>query len=167
LAVILETKINQQVLSLIKFDMKKRGLLAVMLIYVSISYGQKMNIEVNSKAKAYAIDSIEINAPSEKVYSLIAYINNWPNWLEGVTEVNLKGDIQEGTEFTWKAKGYKMKSRIHTIKNNLAIGWTGKMWWIKAVHNWRFKSDLNGKTKVIVQENFAGFCSSFMRNSLT
>ncbi len=33
-----------------------------MLVFVNISYGQKMNIEVDSKAKAYAIDSIEINA---------------------------------------------------------------------------------------------------------
>jgi uncharacterized membrane protein len=146
--------------------MKKRGLLAILLIYVCISYGQKMNIEVDTKTKAYAIDSIEINAPLEKVYSLIANINNWPNWFEGVTEVKLNGDIQEGTDFIWKAKGYKIKSKIHTVKINRAIGWTGKMWWIKAVHNWRFKSDQNGITKVIVQENFAGFCSSFMRNSL-
>jgi len=146
--------------------MKKSGLCAIMLIYVSITYGQKMNMEVDTKAKAYAIDSIEINAPAEKVYSLIANIKNWPNWFEGVTEVNVNGNIQEGTDFTWKAKGYKIKSKIHTIKTNTAIGWTGKMWWIDAVHNWRFKSDRNGKTKVIVQENFAGFCSSFMRNSL-
>ena len=146
--------------------MKKRGLLAIMWIYVTISYGQTMNIEVDSKAKAYAVDSIEINASVEKVYSLVSDIGNWPNWFEGVTEVKVNGNIQEGTYFTWKAKGYKIKSKIHTVNNNLAIGWTGKIWWIKAVHNWRFKSDQNGKTKVIVQENFAGFCSSFMKNSL-
>jgi uncharacterized membrane protein len=146
--------------------MKKRGILAIMLLYAGVSYGQKMNIEVDSKAKAYAIDSIEINAPLEKVYSLISNINSWPNWFEGVTEVKINGDIHEGTDFIWKAKGYKIKSKIHTIKTNSAIGWTGKMWWIKAVHNWRFLNNQNGKTKVIVQENFSGFCSSFMRNSL-
>ena len=146
--------------------MKKIGLLAVMFIFVSITYAQKMNIEVDSKAKAYAIDSIEINAPIEKVYLLIANIKNWPNWFDGVTEVNLTGNIQEGTVFIWKAKGYKIKSQIHTLNNNSAIGWTGKMWWIKAIHNWRFKSIQNGKTRVIVQENFKGFCSSFMKNSI-
>jgi uncharacterized membrane protein len=146
--------------------MKKSGLLGVMLIYGCISYGQKMNIEVNSHAKAYAIDSIEINAPVEKVYQLIADIHNWPDWFEGVTEVKINGNIQEGTDFIWKAKGYKIKSSIHTFKINAAIGWTGKMWWIKAVHNWRFKGLENGTTKVIVQENFAGFCSSMMSKSL-
>jgi hypothetical protein len=33
-----------------------------------------MNIEVDTAAKAYAADSLEINAPVEKVYSLIANI---------------------------------------------------------------------------------------------
>jgi uncharacterized membrane protein len=146
--------------------MKSIGYLAIMLIYTGISFGQSMNIEANPNAKAYATDSIEIHAPLEKVFSLVANINNWPDWFEGVTEVNVNGDIKEGTVFVWKAKGYKIKSKIHTIKNNQAIGWTGKMWWIKAVHNWRFKSDQNGNTKVIIQENFAGFCSSLMRKSL-
>lgn len=146
--------------------MKKIGLLTVVILYVGIINGQKMNIEANTKAKAYSTDSIEINAPVEKVFSLVADINNWPKWFEGVTEVKLDGNIHEGTNFTWKAKGYKIKSKIHTLKPNAAIGWTGKIWWINAVHNWRFKNIKNGKTLVTIQENFSGLGSSFMKNSL-
>jgi len=125
-----------------------------------------MNIEVNSKANAYAADSIEINASVDKVYSLIANIKNWPKWFDGVTEVSINGEPKEGSAYIWKAKGYKIKSKIHTIRPNSEIGWTGKIWWIKAVHNWEFESLPDGKTKVIVKESFEGFCSSLMKNML-
>jgi hypothetical protein len=100
--------------------MKKIKILLIAFIYTGAIYSQRMNIEVDSKAKAYAIDSIQINAPIDKVYTLIATIGDWP----------------------------------------------GKMWWIKAVHNWRFETMANSGTKVTVQESFDGFGSSLMKNSL-
>jgi uncharacterized membrane protein len=149
-----------------KLDMKKITLILIVLIYCGAIYGQKMNVEVNSKAKAYSIDSIQINASIDKVYSLIANINEWPKWFEGVTEVQINGNVEEGKGFIWKAKGYKIKSKIHTVLPNSDIGWTGSMWWIKATHNWHFESLPNGGTKVTVKECFEGFCSSMMKNSL-
>lgn len=146
--------------------MKKIKLIMIALIFVSAIHAQKMNVEVNSNAKAYSIDSIQINAPIDKVYSLIANINDWPKWFEGVTEVQIIGNAEEGKEFNWKAKGYKIKSKIHTVRHNSDIGWTGKMWWIKATHNWHFESVASGVTMVIVEECFEGFCSGMMKNSL-
>lgn len=147
--------------------MKKIKLLLIALIYIDTLYGgENMNIEVNTKAKAYAIDSIQINAPVEKVYSLIANINDWPQWFEGVTEVHMNGNAGEGKDFVWKAKGFKIKSKIHTFRPNSDIGWAGKMWWIEAVHNWHFESIPNGGTRVIVKESFDGLGSSFMKNSI-
>jgi uncharacterized membrane protein len=146
--------------------MKKINLLLIALFSGGIIYGQQMNVEVNPRAKAYSVDSIQINAPVDRVYSLIANITDWPKWFEGVTEVHMNGKAEEGKTFTWKAQGYKMKSKIHTVHVNCTIGWTGKMWWIKAVHNWYFESLPNGTTKVIVKESFGGFGSSLMNNSL-
>ena len=146
--------------------MKKIKLFLITLIYIGAIYGQEMNIEVNSMAKAYSIDSIQINAPINKVYSIIANINDWPKWLDGVTEVHINGDAEVGKAFIWKAKGYKIKSKIHTVRLNSDIGWIGKMWWIRAIHNWHFESVPTGGTKVIVKECFAGFCSALFQNSL-
>jgi hypothetical protein len=125
-----------------------------------------MNIEMNKNVKAYACDSIEINASIDKVFSLIKNIKDWPKWLEGVTKVTIDGNIEEGKEFSWLAKGYKLKSKIHTIVNNSEIGWTGTMLWIKAIHNWHFEKLADNKTKVTVEESFTGFLSSFMKNVL-
>ena len=146
--------------------MKKIRLFLITFIYVGVTYGQKMNIEVNTKAKAYSIDSIQINAPINRVYSIIADINDWYKWLEGVSEVHIIGNAEEGKAFIWKAKGYKIKSKIHTVLLNSNIGWTGKMWWIRAIHNWHFESTPAGGTKVITEESFAGFCSTLLQNSL-
>ena len=146
--------------------MKKKFLLLIAIIYGGVCYGQMMNIEVNSKAKVYSVDSVQINADIHKVYSLISNINDWPGWFEGVTEVHLEGNVEEGKSFIWKAQGHKIKSKIHTVKPDCAFGWTGKMWWIKAVHNWYFKSLPNGGTEVIVKESFGGLGSSFMKNSV-
>lgn len=146
--------------------MKRIKLSLIALLCVVATHGQKMNVEVNSKAKAYNVDSIRIEAPVDKVYALIANISEWPTWMSGVKEMHLNGDVAEDKYFTWKAKSYKIKSRIHTVRPNQAIGWTGKMWWIKAVHNWGFESLPDGGTKVIVKENFQGFCSSMLKKSL-
>ncbi|MFA5327041.1 MAG: SRPBCC family protein [Prolixibacteraceae bacterium] len=146
--------------------MKKTFLLLVVLIYGGVTDGKTMNIEANSKAKVYSVDSIQINADIHKVYSLISNISDWPRWFDGVTEVHLNGKVEEGKDFVWKAQGYKIKSKIHTVQRDCAFGWTGKMWWIKAVHNWHFKSLPNGRTEVVVEESFGGFGSSLMKNSM-
>lgn len=137
-----------------------------MLGFTTVSYAQKMNIETDTHAKAYATDSIMINAPVEEVYSRLADINHWPGWFQGVTEAKVNGPVKEGAVFVWKAKGYKIESKLHTIRPNSAIGWTGKVWWINAVHNWRFKPVANRQTKVVIQESFSGLGSSFMKNSM-
>jgi len=136
------------------------------LFFTEAIYGQNMNVEVNNKAKAYSIDSIQIDAPIDEVYSLVANMSDWPAWFQGVTEVHMNGKAEEGKVFIWKAKGYKIKSKIHTLRINSDIGWTGKMWWIGAIHNWHLESLPNGVTRVIVEESFNGLGSSLMKNSI-
>ncbi len=125
-----------------------------------------MNIEVNTNAKAYAADSIEINASVKKVFSLIYNLNDWPKWFDGVSEIQMDGTPELGKTFRWKANGYKIKSKIHTLQSDSEIGWTGNMLWIKAIHNWKFERLPNGNTKVFVEECFEGIFSSLMRKTL-
>ncbi len=125
-----------------------------------------MNVDVNSRAKAFATDSLEIKAPVERVFSLVYHLKEWPNWLDGVTEVNISEEPAEGMTFDWKADGYKIKSTIHTVRPNSEIGWTGKIWWIKAVHNWQFERLPDGNTRVAVSESFSGLGASLMKNTL-
>jgi len=145
--------------------MKRFNLLLAAIMWTCTIYGQKMNVEPNTRG-TYAVDSIQVNAPVSKVYSLIANINDWPGWFGDVTWVQISGAAEEGKSFIWKANGYNIKSTLHTVRSNTDIGWTGKIWWIKAVHNWHFETSADGSTKVIVKESFAGPGSMLLRKSL-
>ncbi len=124
-----------------------------------------MNIKVNKYAKAYAEDSITIQASAEKVYSILSDINNWTTWLSNVVEPKLEGPPEEEKEFTWIASGLKIKSTLHTVIPNSAFGWTGKMLWISAIHNWSL-SEENGICTVHVEESMEGFLAGTMKSTM-
>ncbi|MCF8371363.1 MAG: SRPBCC family protein [Bacteroidales bacterium] len=145
--------------------MKTFSITIVFLIGLIPIHAQNMKVAVNKDAKAYAKAEILINAPVEKVYEIISDIPAWVQWQSAVSKAKVNGNLKEGVEFTWKANGMKIKSKIHTLVENSAIGWTGTMIWIKAVHNWSF-SEEGGKTIVVVEENLSGFGSGLMKKSL-
>jgi uncharacterized membrane protein len=123
------------------------------------------NVETKQNAPAFHSDKIRIKAPIEKVYSTLYNISSWPKWRSDVKETNIEGSPEEGKRFEWKAGGLKIRSRLHTVKTNKAYGWTGKIWWISAVHNWSFEGS-DGVTVVKVEESMEGFGSSLMKGSL-
>ncbi len=124
-----------------------------------------MNKEVDSTAKCYATAEITINSSKEHVFEILADINKWPVWQSSVTKAEIEGSPEVGKRFKWKGGGMNIKSQLHTVNADLEIGWTGKIWWIKAVHNW-YLTEENGQTKVVVQESLSGLGSSMMLKSL-
>jgi uncharacterized membrane protein len=125
-----------------------------------------MKIEVNKKAPAFHETQILIHAPAEKVYKVLSSVNNWPDWQNDVTEAYLQGDVAPGKQFIWKAGGFKIKSEIHTANPPSELGWTGKVLWIKAIHNWTLIAE-GRSTQVIVQESLEGFLAGLMQKTLT
>jgi len=150
----------------LKLKMKKAVLLtlAILLIMTPLK-AQKMNKEVDSSAKCFSSEEIIIDSPPEKVFKILCDINNWPSWQSSVTKAQINGSVIPGSEFKWEAGGLKINSKLHTVNANSEIGWTGRIWWIKAVHNW-YLSNENNKTRVIVKESLTGLGSSMMQKSL-
>lgn len=124
-----------------------------------------MNREVDSKAKCYSKDEITVNATKRVVFEVISDINNWPEWQSSVTKAEIKGKAEAGKKFIWKADGLNIKSELHTVEEFSEIGWIGRIWWIKAVHNW-YLSENNGQTTVVVKETLKGLGSSLLLKSL-
>ena len=137
----------------------------IALLFAITLNAQNMKIKVKKDAPAYSREEITIQAPIQKVYSLVADISKWEEWQTPVTFSQLNGELAEGTKFSWKANGLKIHSELHTVKKNTAIGWTGRIAWIKAVHNWNFR-ELGSGTRVVVEESLSGFGSSLMKKSL-
>lgn len=125
-----------------------------------------MNIAADRNAQAYSKEEILIQAPVDKVYRIVTDINHWPEWQSAVSEAELQGILAEGAEFVWKVNGLRIKSRIHTVNEKSELGWTGKMLWIEAVHNWQFFEE-GDTTRVRVEESLSGFGSRLMRKSLS
>jgi|SRR5688500_8177013 len=124
-----------------------------------------MNIQVNKSAKAYSKQEVSINAPVQKVYTVLSDINNWAKWQGTVRKATLAGEPAVGKEFNWKAGSLSVKSKIHTANPFSEFGWTGRIWWITAVHNWTLKEQ-SGKCIVTVEESLNGLLPGLMRKSL-
>ncbi|MBN2347617.1 MAG: SRPBCC family protein [Bacteroidales bacterium] len=125
-----------------------------------------MNVLADPTAKAYAREEIIIRSSVKKVYSIVSEINNWPSWQGNVASAKIEGMPEAGKTFIWKANSLVIKSKLHTVNPYAEIGWTGKIWWISAVHNWKFE-ETNEGTKVIVEESLKGLGSGTMGKSLT
>lgn len=155
-------------LYVINLQMNIKKTIVIILVFLTItaqSKAQKMNLETDSTAKCYSTAEIKINTSKQHVFEILSDINHWPDWQTSVTKAEIKGRPENGKKFKWKAGGLRIHSKLHTVNPNSEIGWTGKIWWIKAVHNW-YITEENGQTKVIVQETLKGFGSSGMKKSL-
>lgn len=124
-----------------------------------------MNIEVDPTTRCYSKEEIIINSSIEDVFKILSDIKNWPSWQSSVTKTEITGPVEAGVKFKWKSGGLNISSELHTVNTNSEIGWTGEIWWIRAVHNW-YLSNENQKTKVIVEESLTGPGSSWMQKSL-
>jgi hypothetical protein len=140
--------------------------LTISLFLLSIIVkAQKMKIETDSTAKCYATSEITIKSTKHHVFEILSDINDWPQWQSSVTKAEIKGSPEVGKKFTWKGGGLNIKSKLHTVNPDSEIGWTGRIWWIKAVHNW-YLTEESGQTKVVVKETLKGLGSSMMLKSL-
>jgi len=121
-----------------------------------------MNIPINSKAPVIERQQILIPADPAVVWQVLTDINAWPEWQSSVSQAKLRGAPVEGTPFTWKAGGIRLKSSIHTAQPSFAFGWTGKTWGASAVHNWMLEPQPEG-TLVKVEESLKGFLPLLFR----
>jgi uncharacterized protein YndB with AHSA1/START domain len=124
-----------------------------------------MNIEADSSAKCFSSEEILINSPVNKVFGILADINNWPKWQSSVSRAQINGPAEVGKRFEWKSGSMTLKSQFHTVNPDSEIGWTGTVWWIKAVHNWSLTKEKE-MTRVVVKESLTGLGSSGMQKSL-
>lgn len=122
-------------------------------------------MKINQNAPVKQSNEIFIDATPEKVWSILTDIGNWPGWNQPVTKVKLEEPVSEGTTFVWKTNGTKISSKIHTFNKMSVLGWTGKTFGAKAIHNWYFTPALGG-TVLRVEESMEGWLIGLMKNAM-
>jgi len=134
--------------------------LAIAGLEMFTSYNDSKSI--NKDAPVQTTKSIIIKASSEKIFSIMSRIDQWPQWHTDVESPKLNGAFRPGSTFDWKSGGLSIHSTLHTVVPNSKIGWSGKAFGAFAIHNWIFIAK-NGYTEVHVEESMEGWLVKLMR----
>ena len=121
-------------------------------------------MEVNRSAPAVASSKIEVAAPPEVVWDVIADFPAWPDWNPEVKSISIEGPVAEGTRFRWKA-ATTITSTLREVERPGAIGWTGKAFGLAAVHVWRL-DPRNGGTLLRTEESWEGPLPRLLRGRM-
>lgn len=97
--------------------------------------------KINDNASIKDQHSIIINAPIEKVWSIILKIEKWPEWNAEITKVRSDGTVQEGSKFEWSYNQSTLNSEIQLIDPPNAISWTTNSKWAKGIYVWQLEQD--------------------------
>lgn len=126
---------------------------------------EKFNMTINQKAPIVQSNTIFIHADISTVWNVLHKIDQWPYWNHQIKNIDIKKAPAKGVTFTWQSNGSKIKSKIHTYNIDKAIGWSGRAFGAKAIHNWSLQSFKSG-TKVFTEESMEGWLVSLMKNKI-
>ena len=115
---------------------------------------------------------IEINASPEKVWSILADFEKYPEWNPFITSI--KGNLQEGAKLNARielvdSKAMTFKPTCLKAEHNSELRWLGHLL-VKGIfdgeHIFKMKAIEGGKTKFVQAENFSGLLVPMMWKSL-
>ena len=147
--------------------MKQSLVLMSLLASTSVVNAQDpATIPIDQEAPVVQMKEITINAEPDVIWDVLTNIEEWSNWNEKIKHPTINEEAGIGVSFTWKTNGSKIRSQIHTFDSNKTLGWTGKTFGAKAIHNWYLEPTNNG-TKVIVKESMGGWLVRLFKRKVT
>lgn len=146
--------------------MTQRSILFILPAMTVMVNAQRLtSMTINQEAPVVQTNEIIINAAPDKVWEVLTNIDKWSEWNDRIKSPKLKGELINGSLFTWKTNGSKIKSKIHSLSTNTALGWSGKTFGASAIHNWYLESIENG-TKVSVEESMEGWLVNLIKKKM-
>jgi carbon monoxide dehydrogenase subunit G len=121
--------------------------------------------EVNRQAPILLTSEIEVGAPPEVVWDVLATIESWPTWNPGIKSASLQGDLVPGSAFRWKSGLSVIRSRLVFVDPPREIAWTGKSMGINVVHVYSLEGR-GGRTLVKTEESVEGITARPFRSSV-
>jgi uncharacterized protein YndB with AHSA1/START domain len=111
---------------------------------------------IDPRAPVSAAYQVEIDAPVQRVWELLASPRNWPSFAAEVHDVHLDGPVTADTRFTWANGRARMTSRFAVVDPGREITWTGVSSGFKAVHRNLLEATGDRGTRVRSEESMAG-----------
>jgi len=109
-------------------------------------------VDIDRTAPATAEGEIQVAAPIDTVWAVLADLSAWPTWNDDVKSMAVEGPLEPGSVF----------STLATVDPPREIGWTGVSMGIHAVHVFHLES-AGGGTRVRSAESFRGFIPSVLK----
>jgi len=111
---------------------------------------------IDTEAPVTAAYEVEIDAPLQRIWDLLADPLAWPSFAPEVHDVHLDGPVAADTRFTWANGRARMKSRFAVVDPGRELTWTGVSSGAKAVHRHLLEATGDGATRVRSEESMAG-----------
>jgi uncharacterized membrane protein len=96
---------------------------AAALLLIVTFHGKVNDLETLARAGAIESDApikaaaeIVIQAPAEKVWSVLTAVNDWPKWQSDIKEAELFGPFESGAAFTWSIGATHVQSKIELVE---------------------------------------------------
>ncbi len=135
---------------------KSKVFIYFIVLSIVVNAQSQSNMTINQDAPVVQTKEMNIYAKPEKVWNVLTQIEKWSKWNDKIKKPTIKEEPNVGVSFTWKTNGSKIKSIIHTFDRHKTLGWKGKAFGVKAIHNWYLEPTQNG-TKVVVKESMEGW----------
>ncbi|HSD48703.1 MAG TPA: SRPBCC family protein [Actinomycetota bacterium] len=119
-------------------------------------------MDIDRDAPATAAGELEIAAPPEIVWQILADLSAWPTWNADVRSMTVEGPLEPGTTFRWRSGSASLVSTLQAVDPPRELGWTGVTMGIHAVHVFRFEPR-DGGTLARSAESFRGFIPTVLK----
>ena len=78
-------------------------------------------VGIDGDAPVRVHHEIDINAPLETVWRLLADVDNWPAWQAAITGARLDGAFEPGTSFEWTSYDFTVVSTIYAVAERARV----------------------------------------------
>lgn len=146
--------------------MKRISILIYLTAFTSIVNAQNYpTMTINQEAPVFQTKSIIINEKSEKIWGILSDVKSWTKWNNKIKKIQIEEELKVESEFIWTSGGSKITSKVHTFDSFTTLGWTGKTFGARAIHNWHFEQ-VEGGTKITVEESMEGWLIDLFKKKM-
>lgn len=83
-------------------------------------------MEIDRGAPAIGEAEVRIDAPPERVWEVIAGLEDRPAWAPDIRSVRLEGPLAPGSVFRWRSGAVSLVSTLRVVDPPRGLAWTGR-----------------------------------------
>ncbi|HEY5806060.1 MAG TPA: SRPBCC family protein [Candidatus Saccharimonadales bacterium] len=120
---------------------------------------------IDKQASSVAVDSIDIDAPVQTVWSVLFAIDKWPTFNSIMSDVRLDTAVAVDAKGSFRLNGFPVTFTLAVVNPNHELTWTGKALWTKAVDRLWLEPLSTTTTRLHLEESLSGIFVSVISSN--